>query len=149
MPPPPIPSLQVPLFGLTHVPSLVDRAPSQAAIPSGIKALDAFCPLKVGHSMVVSGEPGVGKSRMALNILEQMDAGRRTLPVVTVLALVGKRPASIAATLKALAAAGRQGSTVVVASTGELCAALSPPPLPLPPFPPFPLSFVSRLYLAE
>ncbi len=91
---------------------------STAAIPSGIKALDAFCPLKVGHSMAISGEPGVGKSRLALGLLEQLDAGRRSLPVLTVLAMVGKRHTTIAATLKALAATGRQGSTVVVASLG-------------------------------
>ncbi len=106
------------MFSSVQVPAMLDRVPTSAIIPSGYKAIDAFFPLKVGHSCVISGEAGVGKSTIAQNVLAQMRSGGRRGPVVTVLALVGKRPNKIAAMVSALRKAGVLQSTVVVASAG-------------------------------
>ncbi len=76
--------------------------------------------LSVWASVAISGEPGVGKSRLALDILKQLGNGRPLppQPLVSVLALVGRRQASVAAAVKALADSGRLHNTVVVASLG-------------------------------
>ena len=97
---------------------MLDRAATSSIIPSGYKAIDAFFPLKTGHSCVISGEQGVGKSTLALNILRQLNTGSRR-PLVTVLALVGKKHTKIASTVAALQQAGVLKSTIVIASSGE------------------------------
>ena len=106
------------MFGTLQVPPMLDRAATSSIIPSGYKAIDAFFPLKTGHSCVISGEQGVGKSTLALNILRQLNTGSRR-PLVTVLALVGKKHTKIASTVAALQQAGVLKSTIVIASSGE------------------------------
>ena len=52
-------------------PSITERSPIfDAALPSGMKAIDAFYPLVRGRSHALTGERGVGKRELALGVVQ-------------------------------------------------------------------------------
>ena len=54
---------------LSDSPKILDREASTVALPSGYKAIDAFYPLIRGRAHAVSGEFGVGKRSLAVDIM--------------------------------------------------------------------------------
>jgi hypothetical protein len=68
--------MQLPIFGSGSV-TIAERQRATGILPSGYKVIDAFFPLKYGHTTALSGERGVGKSQLALDVLCGMQTAAR------------------------------------------------------------------------
>ena len=109
-----------PLIGGTPMPLLraapdpFERAPIQAPIGTGVRAIDAFLTCGRGQRVGIFGGSGVGKS----TLMGMMARG--TTADLTVVALVGERGREVREFLEdALGEAGRRRSIVVVSTSDQ------------------------------
>lgn len=105
-----IPTSRIPLK-LAERP-LISRATLRTPLLTGVPALDRFTPLLKGQRMVITAEPGVGKSSLLWSIAE------RTAADVVVLALIGERNRE-AAELMEMTLSARSRAVVVVSTADE------------------------------
>ncbi|WP_101069004.1 F0F1 ATP synthase subunit alpha [Roseovarius salinarum] len=96
-------------------PPIMQRAPVDTPLQTGIKAIDAAVPVGRGQRELILGDRQTGKTAVAVDtILNQRDSG-----VVSIYCAVGQRAAAVARVIKALREGGALDRTLVVVAGGE------------------------------
>lgn len=98
-----------------EAPAIMDRAPVQVPLQTGLKVVDAMIPLGRGQRELIVGDRQTGKTAIAVDtILNQKDKD-----VLCVYCAVGQRTASVAKVLADLHNHDAMAYTVVVVASGE------------------------------
>ena len=93
---------------------VMDRAPVEVPLRTGIKVVDALVPIGRGQRQLILGDRQTGKSAIALDtILHQKDQN-----VICVYCAIGQRAASVAAMIAELKRHGAMEYCVVVVASG-------------------------------
>ncbi len=96
-------------------PAIMDRAPVNVPLQTGLKVVDALIPIGRGQRELVLGDRQTGKSAVALDtVINQKDTG-----VICVYCSIGQRSASVAKLIDALRERGSMDHAVVVVASGE------------------------------
>ncbi len=101
---------------------VVDRAPVEAPLHTGMKAIDAMIPIGRGQRELIIGDRGTGKTAIAVDtILNQKNEPERP---VCIYVAVGQKESKTAKLVAALAEAGAMEYTIVVSAPASAPAAL-------------------------
>ena len=96
-------------------PAIIDRAPVQTPVHTGIMAIDAAIPIGRGQRELILGDRQTGKTAIAVDtILNQQDTG-----MLCVFCAIGQRGSSVARVVQRLKDEGAIGRCIVVAAAGE------------------------------
>jgi F-type H+-transporting ATPase subunit alpha len=96
-------------------PAIMDRAPVDTPLQTGIKVIDALVPIGRGQRELIVGDRQTGKTTVAVDtILNQRDSD-----MVCVYCAIGQQTASVAKVIAQLRDEGALGFTTVVVATGE------------------------------
>ncbi|MBA3789115.1 F0F1 ATP synthase subunit alpha [Patescibacteria group bacterium] len=102
---------------------VMDRAPVNTPIHTGIKALDALIPIGRGQRELIIGDRGVGKTTIAIDtILNQKTEDPATRPICIYVA-IGQKESKTARIVADLAEAGAMDYTIVVTAPASSPAA--------------------------
>ena len=94
-------------------PAIMDRAPVDTPMETGILAVDSMIPIGRGQRELIIGDRQTGKTSIALSaMVNQKDTG-----VICVYCAIGQKAASVANLVHTLQESGTMEHTVVVAST--------------------------------
>jgi len=94
---------------------IMDRAPVDTPLQTGIKAIDSFTPIGRGQRELILGDRQTGKTAIAVDtILNQKDTG-----VICIYCAIGQRSADTARVIAQLKKNDMLRHTVVVVATGE------------------------------
>ena len=97
----------------TPAPAIMDRAPVDTPLETGVLAVDSMIPIGRGQRELIIGDRQTGKTSIALSAMaNQKDTG-----VVCVYCAIGQKAASVANLVHTLEESGTLEHTVVVAST--------------------------------
>ena len=95
-------------------PQILDRAPVQKPLQTGIKVVDALIPIGRGQRQLILGDRQTGKTAIAIDtIINQQAAG-----VICVYCAIGQRGAALAKLIADLTEKGALANTVVVIAEG-------------------------------
>jgi F-type H+-transporting ATPase subunit alpha len=96
-------------------PAIMDRAPVDEPLQTGIKAVDALVPVGRGQRELIIGDRQTGKTAIALDaVLNQHDKD-----VICVYCLIGQQKATVSKLVADLRERGALAYTSVVVATGE------------------------------
>jgi len=96
-------------------PAIMDRAPVDTPLQTGLKSVDATIPIGRGQRELILGDRQTGKTTIALEaILNQRDTG-----VVSIYCAIGQRASAVARVVDTLRRHGALERTVVVVASGE------------------------------
>jgi len=96
-------------------PSIMDRAPVEVPLQTGIKVIDALIPVGRGQRELILGDRQTGKTAIALEtILNQRDQN-----VICVYCAIGQRASAVAKAVATLREKGAMDYTVVVVTEGN------------------------------
>jgi len=96
-------------------PAIMDRAPVDTPLQTGLKSVDATIPIGRGQRELILGDRQTGKTAIALEaILNQRDTG-----VVSIYCAIGQRASAVARVVDTLRRHGALERTVVVVASGE------------------------------
>jgi F-type H+-transporting ATPase subunit alpha len=96
-------------------PSIMDRAPVQVQLQTGVKVVDAMVPIGRGQRELILGDRKTGKTALAIDaILNQHDQN-----VICVYCAICQRSASVAKYINILKERGAMDYTVVLVSQGD------------------------------
>ena len=101
-------------------PPIIERAPVNQPLETGILAIDAMIPIGRGQRELIIGDRQTGKTSIALSAIINQ-AGKN---VICVYCAVGQKASNVAGTVKLLRESGAMDYSVVVASTASDSAAL-------------------------
>lgn len=94
---------------------IMDRAPVDTPLQTGIKAVDAFTPIGRGQRELILGDRQTGKTAIALDaIINQKQSG-----VICIYCAVGQRNSSVAGVIADLQKYGVGAQTIVVSATAD------------------------------
>ena len=103
---------------------VIDRAPVNYPLHTGIKAIDAMVPIGRGQRELIIGDRGVGKTTVAIDtILNQKSEPEATRPICIYVA-IGQKESKTAKIVAQLEEAGAMEYTIVVTSPASAPAAL-------------------------
>ena len=106
-------------------PGILDRAPVNSPLHTGIKAIDAMVPIGRGQRELIIGDRQTGKTAIAIDtILNQRAAYEAGEPVYCIYVAVGQKGSTIASLVQTLKDKGAMDYTIVVAATAADPAAL-------------------------
>lgn len=118
-----------PVPGVTPMPierqayGVIDRAPVNQPLHTGIKAVDAMIPIGRGQRELIIGDRGVGKTAIAIDtILNQKNEPTATRPICIYVA-IGQKESKTAKIVAQLAEAGAMEYTIVVTAPASSPAA--------------------------
>ena len=101
-------------------PAIMDRAPVDTPMETGILAIDSMIPIGRGQRELIICDRQTGKTTIALStMLNQKDSG-----VISVYCAIGQKAASVAGIVRQLQEAGALERCVVVAATASDSAAM-------------------------
>ena len=101
-------------------PAIMDRAPVDTPMETGILAIDSMIPIGRGQRELIIGDRQTGKTTIALStMLNQKDSG-----VISVYCAICQKAASVAGIVRQLQEAGALERCVVVAATASDSAAM-------------------------
>ena len=101
-------------------PSIMDRAPVDTPLETGILAVDSMIPIGRGQRELIIGDRQTGKTSIALSaMINQKDSG-----VICVYCAIGQKASSVANLVRELEESGTMKHSVVVASTAADSAAM-------------------------
>jgi F-type H+/Na+-transporting ATPase subunit alpha len=96
-------------------PAIMDRAPVQEPLSTGIKCIDAFVPVGRGQRELILGDRQTGKTGLAVDcILNQQGKN-----VICIYCAIGQRSASIAGVIGELIERGAMPHSIVVAAAAD------------------------------
>jgi F-type H+-transporting ATPase subunit alpha len=98
-----------------EAPAVLDRAPVQVPLQTGIKVIDALIPVGRGQRELILGDRQTGKTAIALDAILNQEAG----DVVCVYCAIAQRSSSVASVVGELRERGALESCTVVATTSE------------------------------
>ncbi len=107
---PPPPGERRPVF--RAAPRLIERAPVDRPLHTGILAIDAAIPIGRGQRQLIVGDRNVGKTALALDVV----AAQRETGVICVYVAIGQPLSRVLGIRQALRQSGALGNTVVVAA---------------------------------
>ncbi len=94
---------------------IMDRAPVDTPLQTGIKAIDSFTPVGRGQRELILGDRQTGKTAIALDtIINQKDTG-----VISIYCAIGQRASSVASVIDDLKKFDVMQNCVVVVATGD------------------------------
>ncbi len=103
---------------------VIDRAPVNVPLHTGIKAIDAMIPIGRGQRELIIGDRGTGKTTIAIDtILNQKSESPETRPICIYVA-IGQKESKTAKIVAELAEAGAMEYTIVVTAPASNPAAL-------------------------
>jgi F-type H+-transporting ATPase subunit alpha len=103
---------------------VIDRAPVNVPLHTGIKAIDAMIPIGRGQRELIIGDRGVGKTVIAIDtILNQLSEPEATRPICIYVA-IGQKESKTAKLVAELAEKGAMAYTIVVTAPASSPAAL-------------------------
>ncbi len=103
---------------------VIDRAPVNVPLHTGIKAIDAMVPIGRGQRELIIGDRGVGKTTVAIDtILNQKSEDVATRPICIYVA-IGQKESKTAKIVAELEEAGAMEYTIVVTAPASSPAAL-------------------------
>ncbi len=103
---------------------VIDRAPVNTPIHSGIKAIDAMIPIGRGQRELIIGDRGTGKTAIAIDtILNQKNEPPETRPICIYVA-IGQKESKTAKLVAELAERGAMEYSIVVTAPASSAAAL-------------------------
>ena len=95
--------------------AIMDRAPVDTPLQTGIKAVDAFTPIGRGQRELILGDRQTGKTAIAVDaIINQKDSG-----VIGIYCAIGQRNSAVAGVINELNKAGVMQNCVVVAASSD------------------------------
>ncbi len=98
-----------------EAPAIMDRAPVNVPLETGIKAIDALIPIGRGQRELILGDRQTGKSALAIDtIVNQKDKN-----VICIYCAIGQRSSSVAKVIADLEKYGAMEYTTVVMAAGE------------------------------
>ena len=98
-----------------EAPAIMDRAPVDTPLQTGIKVIDALIPVGRGQRELILGDRQTGKTALAVDtIINQRDAD-----VVCVYCAIGQRNAAVASVIADLREYGAMPYTAVVVASGD------------------------------
>ena len=101
-------------------PAIMDRAPVDTPLETGILAVDSMIPIGRGQRELIIGDRQTGKTSIALSaMMNQRDTG-----VICVYCAIGQKASSVASLVAALRESGTLDHSVIVASTAADSAAM-------------------------
>lgn len=101
-------------------PSIMDRAPVNEPLETGILSIDSMIPIGKGQRELIIGDRQLGKSTIALSALcNQSKQG-----VICIYTAIGQKASTIAQFIETLKAQGNWENTIVVAATASDSAAM-------------------------
>jgi F-type H+-transporting ATPase subunit alpha len=96
-------------------PQIMDRAPVNVPLQTGLKVIDALIPVGRGQRELILGDRQTGKTAIAIDaILNQRDQN-----VLCVYCAIGQRASAVAKTVAALREKGAMDYTVLIVSEGN------------------------------
>ncbi|MBL29481.1 MAG: F0F1 ATP synthase subunit alpha [Rhodospirillaceae bacterium] len=96
-------------------PAILDRAPVEVPLQTGIKAIDAIIPIGRGQRELIVGDRQTGKTAIAVDsIVNQHDTG-----VVSVYCAIGQRGTAVARVAAGLREQGAMDRCVIVVAEGD------------------------------
>ncbi len=103
---------------------VIDRAPVNQPLHTGIKAIDAMTPIGRGQRQLIIGDRGTGKTTIAIDtILNQKSESEETRPICIYVA-IGQKESKTARIVGQLTEAGAMDYTIVVTAPASAPAAL-------------------------
>ena len=103
---------------------VIDRAPVNVPIHTGIKAIDAMIPIGRGQRELIIGDRGVGKTAIAIDtILNQKSESEETRPICIYVA-IGQKESKTAKIVAELEEKGAMAYSIVVTAPASAPAAL-------------------------
>jgi len=101
-------------------PSIMDRAPVDTALETGILAIDSMIPIGRGQRELIIGDRQTGKTSIALSaIINQRGRG-----VVCVYCAIGQKASTVSGLVHTLSGAGAMENTIVVSADSSDSAAM-------------------------
>ncbi len=103
---------------------VIDRAPVDTPLHTGIKAIDAMVPIGRGQRELIIGDRGTGKTTIAIDtILNQKNEPENTRPICIYVA-IGQKESKTAKLVALLSERGAMDYTIVVTAPASSSAAL-------------------------
>ncbi len=103
---------------------VIDRAPVDVPLHTGVKAIDAMIPIGRGQRELIIGDRGTGKTTIAIDtILNQKSEPKESRPICIYVA-IGQKESKTAKIVAELAARGAMAYTIVVTAPASSPAAL-------------------------
>ena len=96
-------------------PAIVDRAPVEVPLQTGMKVVDALIPIGRGQRELILGDRQTGKSTLAVDTIINQAEG----DVLSVYCAIGQRSSAVAQVIEDLREHGALASTIVVVAGGE------------------------------
>ncbi|MBR3675842.1 MAG: F0F1 ATP synthase subunit alpha [Alphaproteobacteria bacterium] len=94
---------------------IMDRAPVDTPLQTGIKAVDAFTPIGRGQRELILGDRQTGKTAIALDaIINQKDSG-----VISIYCAIGQRNSAVAGVIADLEKYDAMKRTIIVSATAD------------------------------
>ncbi len=101
-------------------PGVIERAPIDTPMKTGILSLDALTPIGRGQRQLIIGDRGTGKTAIAVDtILNQKKRDLDLSQVICIYCAIGQKRANVARTVARLSEEGALDYTVVVAATAS------------------------------
>lgn len=101
-------------------PPILDRAPVEVPMHTGIKAIDAAIPIGRGQRELIIGDRQTGKTAIAVSAILNHQAGTAAIsPALCVYCAIGQRAAGVARVIETLRREGALARTVVVVAGSE------------------------------
>ncbi len=95
--------------------SIMDRAPVDTPLQTGIKAIDAFTPIGRGQRELILGDRQTGKTAIAIDtIINQKNSG-----VICIYCAIGQRNSAVAQVIADLEKHDMMSQTIVVSAAGN------------------------------
>lgn len=98
-----------------EAPPIMDRAPVEIPLQTGIKVIDALIPIGRGQRQLILGDRQTGKTAIAVDtVINQQNSG-----IVCIYCAIGQRGASLAKMIAELSEGGSMPHTVVLVAEGS------------------------------
>ncbi len=95
--------------------AIMDRAPVDTPLQTGIKAIDSFTPIGLGQRELILGDRQTGKTAIAVDTI----LNQKHTDVICIYCAIGQRSADTARVINHIEKGGMLERTVVVVATGE------------------------------
>lgn len=96
-------------------PAIIDRAPVQSPLQTGIKAIDAAIPIGRGQRQLIIGDRQTGKTAVAVDTIINQQPG----DVVAIYCAIGQRADSVVRVIEKLEASDAKDRCIFVVAGGE------------------------------
>ncbi len=105
-----------------EAPAIMDRAPVNEPLETGILAIDSMIPIGRGQRELIIGDRQTGKTQIALSTI--VHQARRESGMICIYCAIGQKAASVSGIVRMLEREGALANTIVISAASNDCAAL-------------------------